>query len=147
MQIKNLGGPGNVGFKPRDQKGWVTAFVAMTKGIAYPIDEVLLADDLGYDTILDTAVPTLTNMYVVALEDCAITERCHVQISGKVQMVSNGILATVGLQCTIDSDGEAIVVPTTAGTRCFAKNLEVTTADALYWFNFFGAGIGGTDPS
>ena len=147
MRIKNLGGPGNVGFRPEDQKGWVTAAVAMTKGIAYPIDEVNLSADMSYDTILTTGVPTLTNMFVVALEDAAITERCHVMISGRCEMISNASLGTVGTQCSIDTDGEAIAVPTAAGTRCFAKNLEATTLNTLGWFNFDGDGFGGTDPT
>jgi hypothetical protein len=148
MRIKTLGGPGNVGFRQEDQKAWVTATVAMTKGFAYIIDEVNLADDMSYDRITNVGVPTLTNFMVVALENCAITGRCHVMISGRCEMISDASLGTVGTACSIDSAGEAIAVPTAAGTRCFAKNLEATTANELDWFNFDGYGLlGATDPT
>lgn len=141
MRIKQLGGPGNVGFRAEDQKGWLTAAVAMTEGLAYPVDEVNLADDGSYDRILTNAVPSVANFYVIALETVLINQRCHVQLSGVVEAVSDGILATVGLSATIDAAGELVVAPTTAGTRIFAKNLEVTTADNLHSFVFEGYGF------
>lgn len=142
MRIKNLGGPGNGGFKPEDQKGWLTAKVAMTKGYCYPIDEVNLGSDFSYiQTATATAAPTLTNAFVLALEDAAVDELCHVMISGQAEMISVAILGTVGISCSLDSDGKAVVMATTVDTRCFAKNLEVTAAGGLFRFNFDGHGL------